>query len=51
MHIELNRNISMLELQDVPDSSELEHSVLEETSKKKKGKACLLLALSSSSGW
>lgn len=36
MHIELNRNISMLELQDVPDSSELEHSVLEETSKKKK---------------
>lgn len=28
----------MLELQDVPDSSELEHSVLEETSKKKKRK-------------
>lgn len=36
VHIGLNRNTRMLELQNVPDSSELEHSVLEETSKKKK---------------
>lgn len=47
VYIGLNGNTSLLELQNVPESPESEHSILETSQKRK---ACLLLALTASLG-